>query len=157
MDGLKDEDPRFYILGLAPNASRVSVRFYVTDPFQKIVGNIMQHYEDLAIIKEFEDQPDYITVGRILFETVSRKSKDKDAAPLLAGAVFRAILTHSPYPAALYYAIINRTRADMNNASKGIFFRKINYTHAAIIKAYLIRKYHHSPQPIQGGFDYGSQ
>jgi len=145
---LRDENPRFYILGLAPNAARVSVRFFITDPFEKVVQNIMAHYRDLEIVKEFESQPDYLTVGYILSETVSKKSRDKDAAPLLAGAVFSAILTNAPYPAALYYAIINRIRSDMDDSSKNI--HKINYTRAAIIKAYLIRKYrHHAQNPFK--------
>lgn len=140
---LGDENPRFYVLGLAPNAARVSVRFFITDPFQTVVHNIMAHYRDLGIVKEYDNQPDYLTVGYILSETVSKKSRDKDAAPLLAGAVFRAILTNAPYPAALYYAVINRIRADMDDSSKGI--TKINYARAAIIKAYLLRKYRHQP------------
>ncbi len=45
---LRDENPRFYILGLAPNAARVSVRFFIADPFEKIVQNIMAHYRDLG-------------------------------------------------------------------------------------------------------------
>jgi len=141
--GLRDENPRFYVLGLAPNAARVSVRFFITDPFETVVNNMMAHYRDLAIVKEYDGQPDYLTVAHILSETVSKKSKDKDAAPLLAGAVFRAILINAPYPAALYYAIINRIRADMDDSSKGIV--KINYARAAIIKAYLLRKYRHQP------------
>jgi len=144
LEDLKDDNPRFYILGLAPNAARVSVRFFITNPFKKIVQNIMAHYRDLEIVKEFDDQPVYLTIGRILSETVSKKSRDKSAAPLLAGAVFRSILTNSPYPAALYYAIINRIRADMDDAQKGI--HKINYVRAAVIKAFLIRKYRLQPQ-----------
>ncbi len=145
---LGDENPRFYVLGLAPNAARASVRFFITDPFEKIVGNIMAHYRDLEIIKEYDNQPDYLTVGRILYETVSKKSRDKDASPLLAGAVFRAILTGAPYPAALYNARITRIRADMDDSSKGI--SKINSVRAAVIKAYLLRKYRHqSEHPIK--------
>lgn len=141
---LQSENPRFYILGLAPNAARVSVRFFITDPFTEVVRNIMTHYHDMAIVKEFDNQPDYLTVGRILSETVSKKAKDKDAAPLLAGVVFRSILTNSPYPTALYYAMINRIRADMDDSTKGI--HKINYVRAAVIKAFLIRKYRHQAQ-----------
>jgi CRISPR-associated protein Csd1 len=147
LDDLKDENPRFYILGLSPNAARVSVRFFITDPFQKVAQNIMAHYRDLEIVKEYEDQPTYLSVWRILNETVSKKSKDKDAAPLLAGAVFRAILTNAQYPAALYYAIINRIRADMDEKEKGI--KKINYVRAAIIKAFLIRKYRYQENPFK--------
>ncbi len=140
---LGDENPRFYILGLAPNTARVSVRFFIADPFQKIVQNIMTHYRDLEIVKEYDDQPTYLIVWRILNETVSKKSKDKDASPLLAGAVSRSILTNAPYPAALYYAILNRIRADMDDKDKGI--HKINYVRAAVIKAFLLRKYRLKP------------
>ncbi len=145
---LGDENPRFYILALAPNAARVSVRFFITDPFQEVVQHIMAHYRDLAIIKEYDDQPNYLTVGMILDETVSKKARDKDAAPLLAGAVLRAILTGAPYPAALYNAMITRVRADMDDKAKRI--SKINYVRTAVIKAYLLRKYRHQPEhPIK--------
>lgn len=140
---LKAENPRFYVLGLAPNSARVSVRFFIADAFEDVVRNITGHYDDLAVVKEFESQPSYITVRHILSETVSKKLKEKDAAPLLAGAVMRAILTNAPYPAALYYAIINRIRADMDDSQKDI--HKINYVRAAVIKAYLTRKYRLQP------------
>lgn len=141
---LHDENPRFYVLGLAPNAARVSVRFFLTDPFQKIVERLMQHYRDLEIVREYENQPAYITVGHILEETVSKKSKDKEASPLMAGSLMRSILTAAPYPAALYYAILNRIRADVDDDQKHI--HKIGYVRAAVIKAFLIRKCRHQPQ-----------
>lgn len=145
---LHDENPRFYVLGLAPNAARVSVRFFITDPFEKIVERIMGHYRDLEIVKEFENQPTYITIRHILDETVSKKARDAEASPLMAGALFRAILTNGPYPAALYYAIINRIRADMDDSGKRI--QKVNYVRTAVIKAFLLRKYRHQPiNPFQ--------
>ncbi|RMH39111.1 MAG: type I-C CRISPR-associated protein Cas8c/Csd1, partial [Gammaproteobacteria bacterium] len=49
---LGDENPRFYVLGLAPNASRLAVRFFITDPFRQMVANVMAHYRDLQIVKE---------------------------------------------------------------------------------------------------------
>ncbi|MCJ7626603.1 MAG: type I-C CRISPR-associated protein Cas8c/Csd1, partial [Anaerolineaceae bacterium] len=143
LDGL-DENTRFYVLGLSPNAARVSVRFFHMDPFVKIIQKIMAHYQDMQIDKEFDDQQNWISVRRILEETVSKKSSDKSASPLMSGAVFRAILTNSPYPAALYNAIINRIRADMDDEKK--YIRKINYVRSAVIKAFLIRKYRNYPQ-----------
>jgi len=139
-----DRNKRFYVLGLAPNAARLSVRFFHVDPFEKVVQKIMAHYADLSITKEFDDQPTYIPIRRILKETVSKKASKQIPSPLMAGAVFRAILMNAPYPAALYYAIINRIRADMDDKEKGI--RKINYVRAAVIKAFLIRKYRNQPQ-----------
>ena len=145
LDGL-DGNPRFYVLGLAPNAARVSVRFFHSDPFDKVVEKIMRHYKDLEIIKEFEDQHTYLTIQDILKETVSPKASDQSAAPLLAGSVFRAILENTPYPAALFNSIINRVRADQDEK----FTKKVNYKRAAILKAYLLRKYRNQPQhPIQ--------
>jgi CRISPR-associated protein Csd1 len=148
LEGLEDDNPRFYVLGLAPNAARISVRFFHSDPFDKVVEKIMKHYKDLAIVKEFDDQPTYLTIQHIVRETVSKKASDPEASPLMAGSVFRAVLENSPYPTALYNAIINRIRADQDDPQKGI--RKINYTRAAIIKAYLLRKYRNQQQhPIQ--------
>ena len=141
LEGL-DESTRFYVLGLAPNAARISVRFFLTDPFGKIIDRIMQHYRDLEIVKEYDNQPTYITVGHILTETISKKARDKEASPLMAGAVFRAILANTPYPAALYYAILNRIRADMDEKGS----QKISYVRAAVIKAFLIRKHRHQPK-----------
>ncbi|HND49933.1 MAG TPA: type I-C CRISPR-associated protein Cas8c/Csd1, partial [Anaerolineales bacterium] len=69
LEGLENENPRFYVLGLAPNAARVSVRFFHSDPFDKVIEKIMQHYKDLEIIKEFEDQHSYLTIQEILKET----------------------------------------------------------------------------------------
>lgn len=143
LDGLEG-NPRFYVLGLAPNAARVSVRFFHSDPFDKVVEKIMQHYKDLEIVKEFEDQHSYLTIQDILDETVSPKASDQSAAPLLAGSVFRAILENTPYPAALYNAIINRVRADQDDKKARIY--KINYPRVAIIKAYLLRKYRNQPE-----------
>jgi CRISPR-associated protein Csd1 len=139
---------RFYVLGLAPNAARVSVRFFHTDPFVKMVQKVVAHYKDLQIIKEFDNQPDLISPRQILWETVVKESSNPKSAPLLGGALFRSILTQAPYPAALYSAVINRIRAEMDDREKGT--RKINYARAAILKAVLLRKYRNQPQhPIQ--------
>jgi CRISPR-associated protein Csd1 len=144
-----DEHPRFCILALAPvGDGRLSVRFFINDVFDDIVENLMAHYRDMEIAKEFDSQQRYLSIGHILSETVSPNVKDKEATPLLAGAVSRSILTNVPYPAALYYAVINRIRADIDDKEKGI--QKINYVRAAVIKAFLIRKYRHQPpNPLQ--------
>ena len=143
LEGL-DKDTRFYILGLAPNAGRVSVRFFYTDPFWKIVQKIMAHYTDMQIGKEFDSQPNFISVRQILWETVSWKASKPEVAPLLGGSVMRAILGNTLYPAALYYAILNRIRTDADDKERGV--RKINYVRAAVIKAYLKRKHRHQNQ-----------
>ncbi|NSW52422.1 MAG: type I-C CRISPR-associated protein Cas8c/Csd1 [Anaerolineae bacterium] len=143
MQGL-DGNTRFYVLGLAPNAARVSIRFFYTDLFIQTVRRIASHYQDMKIIRQYEGQPEAIELWQIVNETISKKSSKKESSPLLAGALLRSILNNQPYPAALYNSIINRVRADMDDEKGKI--EKINYVRTAIIKAYLIRKYRNQPQ-----------
>ena len=146
----KDLEPetRFYVLGLAPNAARLAVRFFLAEPFVKLVERIMLHYEDLKIQKEFPNQPDYISPFRILAECVSPKVTRRDEElksswGLLGGALMRSILTGAPYPEGLYAAIINRIRHDSDEEKRSV---KINYVRAAYIKAHLLRKYRRQAQ-----------
>lgn len=134
-----DPETRFYVLGLAPNVARVSVRFFYMEPFRKVVEKILTHYQDLAIEKEFDNQPTWIPLWSLLMETVSRKASNPQISPLLAGSVLRAVFSNGPYPAALYSSVINRIRADVDDPGRNI--KRINYVRAAIIKACLTRKY----------------
>ncbi|GIV99948.1 type I-C CRISPR-associated protein Cas8c/Csd1 [Roseiflexus sp.] len=143
-----DESTRFYVLGLAPNASRLAVRFFLTEPFGVFAERIMQHYDDLQIEKEFANQPTYISPYRILAECVSpkvtrRDDEVKQSWSLLGGAFMRAILTGAPYPEGLYAAILNRIRHDSDEEKRSV---KINYIRAAYIKAHLIRKFRRQGQ-----------
>ncbi|MFA9381950.1 MAG: type I-C CRISPR-associated protein Cas8c/Csd1, partial [Acetanaerobacterium sp.] len=97
--GVFDEGTAFYVLGIAPNASRLAIRFFVRDSFGGFVENTTRHYEHLRIQKRYPSDPDILSLWRLLNETVSPKSSDKSASPLLAGAVLRSILTGLAYPA----------------------------------------------------------
>ena len=121
-------ETRFYVLGLAPNAARLSVRFFLQDSFGSFIGRIMEHYENMRIEKApFETE--YVSLWRLMQETVSPKSTDKASSPLLSGAVLRAILSGSKYPAALYNSIMIRIRAE----------REVSRGKAAVIKAYHLK------------------
>jgi CRISPR-associated protein Csd1 len=124
-----DDETKFYILAISPNAARISIRFFLVNNFRKYIEMLTKHYEDLAIEKQYDKEPDSISIWRLLNETVAPSSTDKSASPLLTGSVMRTILTGSPYPASLYNATIIRIRAET----------EINYMKAAIIKAYLSR------------------
>ena len=143
-----DDSTRFYVLGLASNAARLAVRFFLTEPFGVFAERIMQHYEDLKIEKEFANQPDYLSPYRILAECVSpkvtrRDDEVKSSWSLLGGALIRSILMGAPYPEGLYTAILNRIRHDSDEEKRNI---KINYVRAAYIKAHLLRKYRRQDQ-----------
>ena len=126
----------FYSLGLAPNAARLSVRFFLRDSFGNFITHIRQHYEDLDIAHAPQDFP-YLTLYWLLRETVNSNSNDKAASPLMSGEVIRSILLGSPYPRALQSAVILRIRAEQDDEDR--HSKKITRGRAAILKACLRR------------------
>ena len=122
---LGDGDTPFYVLGLSPNAARLSVRFWYVNTLRDLVNAIRQHFRDLAIVRSAHD-PEFPAVWQLLRET-ARESKD--IPPLLSGAVMRAVLNGTAYPQMLFAAVIRRIRAD----------REIRAVRAGILKAFLNR------------------
>lgn len=120
-----DSNCTFYILGLAPNASRLSVRFFLKNTFGELIKNVNAHYERL----ELKNTPAMLPLWRLLAETVNQKSKDKKPSPVMAGAVARSIWNGDRYPAALLNGVMLRIRADSD----------VNWRRAAIIKAYYLK------------------
>lgn len=128
---------KFYILGLSPNAARISVRFFFVNTFGNFMKNYEKYFQEFEIIRPSFDSRIIVPLWQMLQETANKNSKDKAASPLLAGAVLRSILSGIPYPEALYQNTILRVKADQDNTDKNI--TKINRIKAAIIKACLIR------------------
>lgn len=125
---------RFYVLGLSPNAARLSVRFFLQDSLERMLAHVQAHQERLTIVK-----PSYIANGalplwRLLDETANPNSRDRKAPSPMAGAVLRAILTGGSYPVSLFEQTMLRIRAE----------RKVTYGRAAILKAFFInnREFH---------------
>ena len=125
-----DPDQRFYILSLAPNAARLSVRFFYQDSFGNILKNLSAHYERMSIVKPSWESREYMGVRDMLSETVNQNSKDKTPVPNMAAFVLQAILSGARYPASLYTDVLIRIRAVQGNVTWG---------RTGIIKAYLIR------------------
>ncbi|MCF8020287.1 MAG: type I-C CRISPR-associated protein Cas8c/Csd1 [Vallitaleaceae bacterium] len=129
-DDLFDPLTKIYILGLVPNAARLSIRFFIQDNLDGFIQKMGQHYKDIQIEKQYDNEMNVIPLWRLLSETVSDNSRDKAASPLLAGSTMRAILMGLYYPLSLYQSILIRIKTD----------HSINYYKAAIIKGFLIRK-----------------
>jgi CRISPR-associated protein Csd1 len=125
---LHDEgSTHFFVLGLAPNAARIAVRFWYGSTVAELATHIRQHFDDLEITRpEFE--PRYFSLFRLLISTAALSKADK-ILPNLAGEVMRAILQGSPYPQSLLQAVILRIRAE----------HEITYVRAALIKACINR------------------
>ncbi|WP_027358755.1 type I-C CRISPR-associated protein Cas8c/Csd1 [Desulforegula conservatrix] len=124
-----DKDIGFFILGLSPNAARISIRFWMSSTVGKILDNMSLHFNDLRIEKRFDKDPDFPSVWMILKETATL-GKTENISPLLSGHMMRSIISGSAYPESLLSAVITRIRAGGD----------INYVRASIIKGFLLRK-----------------
>ncbi len=127
-----DPEMDFYILGLSPNAARLSVRFFLHNSFGGFVRNIQAHYERLEITRPADDTFDTLPLWKLLAETVNQNVKDKSPAPNLAGEVLRSVLTDTRYPATLLNGAALRIRAE----------REVTRGRAAILKAYYLKNPH---------------
>lgn len=121
---------RFYILGIAPNASRLSVCFFLQDSFGAFVTHYQKHQERLNIVRPAFDERETLSMWALLRETaIKSPNKPPKFQRQLVEEMLRAVLTGSRYPSALYTQTEVRLRAEKN----------INRGKAAIIKAYLLR------------------
>ena len=127
-----DPNMEFYILGLSPNAARLSVRFFLRDSFGSFLQNVRAHQKRLEIIRPFNDKFDMIPLCKLLSETVNQNSRDKTPAPNMSGEVLRSILTNTRYPASLLNGVVLRLRAE----------HTITAGKAAILKAYYLKNPH---------------
>jgi CRISPR-associated protein Csd1 len=130
-------EKRFSILGLAPNASRVAVRFWLQAPFAELAPRILQHFDDLAIARQFDSDPRTPSMFRLL-TSLALRSDAKHVPPQLAGEWMRSILAGLPYPPALLNAAVIRCRAE----------RDVPYLRASILKACLNRRLRQSGDAI---------
>lgn len=131
------EGVRFHILGLAPNAARLSVRFFYADDFGALVHNYQRFIADMRI--EPPPREGYPPLWRYLQETAVL-GKHENVPPNLAGEWMRSILTGTNYPLTLMSSVLTRIRAD----------GRVDALRAGILKALLIRNFREKA-PV--GFD----
>ncbi len=120
---------RFYVLGLAPNAARLAVRFWLDSSFEALATSLNRHFQDIAI----EPSPwgaSIPSVQRLLVKTTALMEKFDNIPSGLVGEVMRAVLGGTPYPRTLLVAAITRLRAG-DDGGRG--------WHAAVIKGVLNR------------------
>lgn len=128
---------RFHVLGLSPNAARLSVRFWESDDFEVFAQRLAQHYADLRIEPAPWSKPP--SINYLLARTTALQQKFENIPPHLAGEVMRAVLTGAPYPRSLLTAALVRLRAGDNPATGW---------HAAVIKACLARYSSEETPPV---------
>lgn len=123
---------QFYVLGLAPNAARLSIRFWRPTTVEGFAGAVLRHFEDVEVVRP-PRAARYPSVAKLL-RAIAVPGKDAKIRPNLAGGVVDAILTDQPYPWHLLSAAVQRARAE----------RDVSPDRAAVIKGCLIRAVRHS-------------
>lgn len=123
---------RFHVLGLAPNAARLSVRFYFEDDFGVLAENYQRFVDEMRIEPMWREP--YPPLWRYLCE-VAVLGKRENVPPNLAGEWMRAILNGTAYPLTLLSAVLSRIRAD----------GEVNALRASILRALLVRNFKMAP------------
>ena len=139
----RDHSDRFYILALAPNAKRVSVKLWMEGTISEIVGNTLAHLDDMNIVRFDglldEDTPPLRPVYRIMkaiyTATDSTKWPRQGVRELL-----ESIIKGLPYAPSLQMACLERIHHD--HTSK----YPVTELRAALLKAYINRKHRKNPQ-----------
>ena len=139
---------RFFVLGLAPNAARIAVRFWHAASLAEIAQRTGEWFDDLRISRGPNDY-EYPVLKRLL-SSVCLATKDRPYGdierlpPTIAGDVMRSALNGTPLPSTLLQATIQRCRSDQSKKTDaGKPVSNVNYHRAAILKACLNRLIKH--------------
>jgi CRISPR-associated protein Csd1 len=125
-------DQHFYLLGLAPNIARLSVRFFLRDTFGSFAQNLQKHAEEMAIDCSEKEKFHTLPIWAVVNETTRTvPGQTAKPSPQLAGDLLRAVLTGGRYPATLLNGVTLRIRAE----------QAVTRGRAAVIKAYYLRNY----------------
>jgi CRISPR-associated protein Csd1 len=120
------------VLGLAPNASRLAVRFWHEGTVAELAHNILRHFDDLEIVglgHESNVPGLWRLIGAAARDGDLKKFSDMLRGQLATG-LMAAILDRLPYPATLLARTVTRCRAEQS----------VWPIRAALIKASLNRR-----------------
>lgn len=127
LDGI-DENVDFYMMGLKPNSSRLSLKFLVRKKYADILWNIAKFQSDLQMGNKFHS----ISIMRIKRELLSQKSKNEKVNPALLSSLMESMINGTRLPVSLMENILRRVKADPGD-------QKVNAVRAGIIKAWVNR------------------
>lgn len=126
----KEADLPFYVLGLAPNASRIAIRFWYDGNLKEVKERVTRHFEDIEVVPGKDDMP-YPSLPRLLLSIVPSKESErlKKIPSNLSGEVMQAVLVGTRYPRTLFANAVRRCQAE----------QRVNFIRASIIKGFLVR------------------
>ena len=132
---------RFHVLGLAPNAARLSVRLYLEDDFGAIASNYQRFLGEIGMEPAARGP---VALWRLLAE-LAVQGKRENVPPGLAGDWMRAILTGGRYPQMLLASVLMRCRSDQS----------VTALRAGIVRAMPMRN-HKKEMPVARDIEHDS-
>ena len=119
-----DPNVDFYMLGLKPNSSRLSVKFIIRRKYADVLWNIAKFQKDLQVTEDFHP----VALWQIKREMISPKSRNEKVNSAVISRLLESVFNGGMYPVSLLETIVRRVKTDDGSG-------KINSVRAGIIKA----------------------
>lgn len=132
-----DVETKFYVLGLSPNAARISVRFFFEDKFGNYLTHLQNHYQQLAIVHS-DNEREYLRPYMLIESIRTQGIQNENYKNLLTADIMKSILLGTPYPRSLVSGVLQRIQREQDNKDKGLY--RVTRARVAILKAYLLRQ-----------------
>jgi CRISPR-associated protein Csd1 len=126
---------KFYVLGISPNAARLSIRFWYATTLEEMARHIAQHYQDVHL--EPQQGNGLLDIRKLTYATApiytengQQKTDFDKIPPQLAGNLARAVFTGQLYPQSALSQVLMRMRLD------GV----VSFTRVSVCKAVINRE-----------------
>ena len=149
-----DDGTQIYILGLAPNASRLSIRYWQCDTLAVFAQRLADHFDDLHLQPSPWKTPP--AIWKLLLATAPAyqgKASSEDVPPQLAGELTRAILSGARYPRSLLNTLVMRFRADGDISGTRVALCKGVLARERRLDGIQHRNHHHNPDGVPVSLD----
>ncbi|ERI04266.1 type I-C CRISPR-associated protein Cas8c/Csd1 [Atopobium sp. oral taxon 810] len=128
-----DANVRYYVLGISPNAARLSVRFFETATFGKLAVYHGQYLQDIDMIGV------RTTSLLQLIRQCAVQGKYKNIPSTLVNPCMQAMLTGSRFPRSLLSTLLSRMRTDHGSYELNGKPYEVTGQRVSLIKACLVR------------------
>ena len=118
-------DQHFYLLGLAPNIARLSVRFFLRDTFGSFAQNLQKHADEMEIDCSEKEKFRSLPIWAVVNETTRTvPGQPAKPSPQLAGDLLRAVLTGAGYR---HYEISSFARPGFESRHNSSYWKGVRY------------------------------
>jgi CRISPR-associated protein Csd1 len=140
---LLDDPTPFHALIVTGGQGRATLRSYYRSTVGDVAEKLRRYFADIDIVPRFPNAPRWPALSWLV-RALAAQGKFENVDPDLAGRLFLAILSGSPFPAAVLRAAVARIRAEPEDPGRGQ--HKHTRERLALIRATLNR-WHRAGDP----------